>query len=140
MTFKELELLIAIEQVGEYGRDRFGAERLEYAIAVQRWYSLLHGDTVFPFSAEDVNRWAVALRKQKATQIKAAIAAAHGCRCFWDRRNKGPCSEDAEGGHMVAESAGEELSVANGMVECGAHNRLRSAMTIEEFFLSDKTT
>lgn len=139
MTFQELELLVAIQGVPHLGRDRVThQERLDFAKRVHGEWCLRTGDVLFPFTVDDVHRLAMSLRKNRSTRTKAEIAAAHGTACFWRHRGKGPCSDEAEAGHVVARCEGAELTVANGMIECRAHNNQRRDMTIEEYLLSNQ--
>ena len=47
----------------------------------------------------------------KRGERKTEIARVHGLRCFWPQRGVGPCSDDAEAGHIVARCHGGELSI-----------------------------
>lgn len=76
----------------------------------------------------------------ESTRIKAQIAAAHGYECFWKHRGKGPCSDEAEAGHVVPRAAGAELTVENGMIECRAHNNQRRERSIEDYLTSGDVT
>jgi hypothetical protein len=135
MTFDDLKLLCAIHRQTPDGRDHTSdEERLEFALAVSRTYGLLHGDSFFPWSTDQVAKMRLAYRKSKSTQMKAKIALAHGgAHCFWRHRDKGACCESAEAGHLVPNCKGGPLSVANCIIECRAHNNQRRERTIEEY-------
>lgn len=141
MTFEELRLLTAIRKLGgTWGDMPTDAMRREFAIQVASQHAMMTGDVRFPWSIDDVIRLSLNLRKQVDTRTKADIAIQHGCRCFWDGRGKGPCTDEAEAGHLVPRSRGGELTVANAVIECRGHNNQRSDMTIEEYLLSEKHT
>ena len=71
---------------------------------------------------------------------KAEIAAAYGYECFWKHRGKGPCCDEVEGGHVIPRCAGADLTVANGMIECRAHNNQRREHSIEDYLASGELT
>lgn len=141
MTFDELVLLMAIRQLPErWGDLPTDAQRHEFARQVAGRYAIVTGDVMFPFSVDDVVGLGMSLRKNKANRVKADIAIAHGAKCFWQHRGKGPCSNEAEAGHVIARCNNGELTVENGMIECRAHNNQRREMTIERYLASDLTT
>lgn len=141
MKFNELQLLMAIRAMEPGSRDYLTeSDRLEFAMQVQRQYSAMFRTVEFPFTVDDVITIYMQLRKNKATQIKADIAFAHGTSCFWLGRGKGPCSDECEAGHLVAACRAGELSVENCIIECRAHNNQRREMTIEQYLNSDKVT
>lgn len=141
MLFRELKLLIAIRSLRTKSRDYLtAADRLEFAMKVQRQYALLFQTVEFPFSIDDVIAIYMAMRKNKNTRTKGDIAATHGTTCFWAGRGKGDCSDECEAGHLVPACRNGELSVANCIIECRAHNNQRREMTIEEYLISTKTT
>jgi hypothetical protein len=134
MTFDELELLVTIGKLKPGGRDYLtDQERLELVQLVQQQYCLWNRDAHFPYSLDAVVIAYMKYRKNKDTRTKAEIAAAHGTKCFWKHRGKGPCSAEAEAGHLVPKSCGGELSVANCVIECRAHNQERGIMSIEQY-------
>lgn len=137
MTFEELKLCMAIARADLGGGDRTSnAKRLEAASAVMQEFVYLFEDSRFPYTIDDVERWRVTYRKNTETRIKVDVASTHGFRCFWASRNKGPCSEEAECGHLVARSKGGPLNIENCVIECRAHNNQRREMTIEEYLES----
>jgi len=144
MKFDELKLLVAISRAKKAalgGSDPItDADRLRYADVVRDEYTTITGDISFPWTTSDVIQLAVNHRKQTQTKIKADIAEAHGYECFWRHRAKGPCCDEAEGGHIVPRSSGADLTVANGMIECRAHNNQRRERSIEEYLSSNDTT
>ena len=141
MTFSELTLVLAIHSLRPGSRDYITSEqRLRFALRVQRAYCTISGDCVFPYTTDDVLSAYMKYRKSPDTQTKAAIAAAHGARCFWRDRDKGGCSDEVEAGHLIPNSDGGPLSVKNCIIECRAHNNQRSTKTVEEYLLSDLRT
>jgi hypothetical protein len=140
MKFDELKLLVAIDSVKPKGDPVSDAKRRKCAIDVRDRYTLLTGDVLFPWTQSEVVELCVRYRKQLDVRTKAEIAAAHGCECFWRNRSKGPCCDDAEGGHIVPRAAGAELTVANGLIECRAHNNQRRERSIEEYLVSEDRT
>jgi hypothetical protein len=140
MTFDELVLLTAIRRAGgNWGDLLLDAERVAFARKVADSYTLITQDVRFPFSVDDVIRLKTLLRKGKNNRVKADIALAHGYRCFWHGRGKGPCTNEAEAGHLVPRCQGGELTVENAMIECRGHNNQRRDMTIEEYLQSGMT-
>lgn len=141
MTFDELRLAIAIRQHGVFPGDGMPeVERIEYALQVARLFCLTTRNSRFAFDTDDVIRCALSIRKNVETRTKADVAEAHGVRCFWHGRGKGPCCETAECGHLVPASKGGPLSIENCVIECRSHNNQRRAMLVEEYLLSDLTT
>lgn len=141
MTFDELKLAMAIHRAslggGDWTSDR---QRREAACIVYCEWLREFGNTAFPFSMDDIERVRLAMRKNMDTRTKVAVAMQHGVRCFFEGRGKGPCSDDAECGHIVQRSAFGDLSVQNCQIECRAHNGQRGAMSIEEYMKSELTT
>lgn len=138
MTFQELQLAMAISKAGTTARDAIPrVEQLEMMAGIQRVFTLVFDGEPFPFNVDEVIRMATTLRKSPSARIKADVAMIHGHRCFWHGRNKGPCTEDAECGHLVPNSSGGELSVANCVIECRGHNNQRSNRTIEQYIDSE---
>lgn len=141
MTENELHLCCAIKLADLGGADRpTSDQRKRAAIAVLIEWVALTNDTVFPFSIDDIERWSQSLRKNTSTKIKVDIALAHGTKCYFKGRGKGPCSDEVEAGHVVQRCKGGPLSVENGQIECRAHNNQRREMSIEEYMSSDLTT
>lgn len=141
MTFDELRLCMAIHRADIGSGDRpTHDQRKQVAIAVFGAWMEVHGDSYFPFSMDDVIRMALLYRKRPENQVKIDVALSHGDRCFFKDRGKGPCSEDAELGHLVAKSKGGQADVANCQIECRAHNNQRRERTIEEYLISSDTT
>lgn len=141
MKFDELRLLVAIHNLRPTGDPVSDANRFARARQVRDEYTRMFGDVLFPWTTSEVIEMCVAWRKNKASRTKAEIAASHGYTCFWVNRGKGPCSDEVEGGHVIARAAGSgELSVQNGMIECRAHNNQRRERTIEEYLTCDDTT
>jgi len=142
MTFDELKLLVAVNESSPGGVERYRqSEMLAFSKQVAAMYADLFMDVRFPFRVDDVigmsNKW----RKNTGTRVKAEIAMQHGAfSCFWKCRNKGPCCNEVEAGHLIPKCKGGPLSVENCIVECRSHNNQRSAMTIEEYLKSEKTT
>lgn len=140
MTFSELNLVIAIKRLNCGSRDyNSQRERLIFAIRVQSEYCRIRGETVFPFTVDDVHAAYLKLRKNADTKLKAEIADTHGVRCFWIGRGKGDCDEDAEAGHIVPRCKGGPLTVANAMIECRKHNNARREKSIEEYLSEDES-
>ena len=141
MTFDELWLLVAIQKANVSFRD--GAndlERQEVCKQVASMFSDITEDVLFPFTVNDVWTHGVSWRKSPDKGIKAEVAFAHGFACFWNGRDKGPCCNEAEVGHLVPRCRDGKLSVANCVIECRSHNNQRRELTVEEYLLSDKTT
>lgn len=137
MTFDQLMLCMAIEAAGRCpDTPRSNRQRLELAKRVFPEWLLISGDSVFPFSVDDIVYWDTAIRKNKDTQTKVKVAKAHGVKCFWSGRSKGPCCETAECGHLWQNSLGGPMSVENCVIECRTHNNQRRDMTIEEYIKS----
>lgn len=141
MTEKELHLCCAIRRADLGGGDRPTSEQRRRAASavVSEWLNLT-GDTLFPFTIDDIERWSMALRKSSDAKIKVNIALAHGTECYFRGRGKGPCSEDVEAGHIVQRCKGGPLTVENGQIECRAHNNQRRDMSIEDYIKSAMTT
>lgn len=140
MRFDELKLLMAINSARPKGDPISDDARIITAIDVRDEFTELFGDVLFPWTTSMVMEVFVNWRKQPSTRLKAAIAAAHGCECFWRDRGKGPCSDEVEAGHVIPRCAGAELSVANGMIECRAHNNQRRERSIEDYLTSGDMT
>lgn len=141
MTFDELRLCMAIHRA-DIGKGDLPThdQRKEAATAIFCAWLDVHRDTRFPFSMDDVTRMALLYRKRPEMQVKLEVALMHGDRCFFSGRGKGPCSEDAELGHLVAKCKGGLLDVKNCQIECRAHNNQRRERTIEEYLISSDTT
>ena len=141
MTFDELRLCMAIHRA-DIGKGDLPThdQRKEAATAIFCAWLDVHRDTRFPFSMDDVTRMALLYRKRPEIQVKLEVALLHGDRCFFSGRGKGPCSEDAELGHLVARCKGGLLDVKNCQIECRAHNNQRRERTIEEYLTSSDTT
>lgn len=141
MTEKELHLCCAVRLADLGGGDRpTSDQRRRAALSVVAEWINLTGDSMFPFTIDDIERWSIALRKSSDAKIKVDIALAHGTSCYFKGRGKGPCSEDVEAGHIVQRCNGGPLNVENGQIECRAHNNQRREMSIEEYMKSGKTT
>jgi hypothetical protein len=141
MTFDELTLCIAIQNAGRCSdTPRTNQQRLELAQRVFCEWLAVMGDSVFPFSVDDIVRWDTNIRKNKDTRTKIEVAKKHGWFCFWRGRGKGPCCQIAECGHLWQRSQGGPLSVQNCVIECKSHNNQRLIMTVEEYLRSDLTT
>jgi len=141
MTFNELELCIAIENAGRCpDTPKTQQQRLELAMRVFPEWLRASGDSVFPFTIDEIVQWDTAIRKNKACQTKVEVAQLHGVSCFWKNRGKGPCCQQAECGHLHPNSQGGPLSVENCVIECRAHNNQRRDMTIEKYIVSPQTT
>ena len=140
MRFDELKLLVDINSLNASGDPQSDSKRLDRAREVSDEYTRLFRDVYFPWTTSAVIEMCVNWRKQKATRMKAEIAAAHGFECFWAERGKGPCCDEAEAGHIVPNCTGAELTVANGMIECRAHNNQRRERSIEQYLASCDTT
>ncbi len=137
MTFDELKLCMAIRRARLGSADRpTQAMRIQAALAVMTEWLFLFETSRFPWEIDDIERWRLNLRKSRDTSTKTDIALKHGHRCFWIGREKGPCSEDVEAGHLVARCNGGPLTVPNAIIECRAHNNQRRTLTIEEYLLS----
>ena len=141
MTENELHLCCAIRRADLGGGDRpTSDQRRRAATAVLAEWLNLTGDSLFPFTIDDIERWSIALRKSPDAKIKVDIALAHGTECYFKHRGKGPCSEDVEAGHIVQRCKGGPLTVENGQIECRAHNNQRREMSIEDYMKCDLTT
>jgi hypothetical protein len=141
MTFDDLMLCIAIENAGRCpDTPRTNQQRLDLARRVFPEWLQMTNESIFPFTIDEIVNWDTSLRKNKDTQMKVKVADAHGTRCFWHNRNKGPCCTTAECGHLWQNSKGGPLSVENCVIECRSHNNQRRAMTIEEYIKSTLTT
>lgn len=141
MTFDELRLCMAIHlsDIGKGDRPTH-EQRKDAAISIFCAWLDVHHDTRFPFSMDDVTRMALLYRKRPEMQVKIDVALLHGHRCFFNGRGKGPCSDEAELGHLVPRCKGGPLDVRNCQIECRAHNNQRRERTIEEYLMSSETT
>lgn len=136
MTFEELRLCMAIHKTKSLGGgDRTSmADRIQAACLVMQTYAVLFEDSYFPYRIDDIERWRMAMRKNKrVTRVKIDVALAHGPVCFWMHRNKGPCCNYAEVGHLIPRCQDGPLSVANAVIECRSHNNQRRERTIEQY-------
>lgn len=141
MTFDELALCIAIKRAGRSpDTPKTHEQRIELAKRVMFEWLVMTSESVFPFTIDDIVEADTRLRKSPDTRIKAEVGELHGIRCFWTNRNKGPCCETAECGHLWQNSKGGPLSVENCVIECRSHNQQRSVMSVEEYIRSDLTT
>lgn len=132
---------MAIHKAGLHKGDRPRMhERHEAVRAVFAEWLALFKTSVFPWNTDDVIHWMGSYRRRKENVLKVEAALAHGCRCYFKRRGKGPCSKDAEWGHVVPRCRGGEDTVRNTQIECRAHNNQRRDMSIEEYMQSDLTT
>lgn len=141
MTENELRLCCAIRLADLGGGDRPTSDQRKRAAisVVTEWISLI-GDSVFPFTIDDIERWSITLRKSPDAKTKVDIALAHGTDCYFKHRGKGPCSSEVEAGHVLQRCKGGPLTVANGQIECRNHNNQRRDMSIEEYMASDLST
>ncbi len=137
MRFDELKLLVAINSLKPKGDPVSDHARAARAKQVRDEYTRLFDEVYFPWTVSQVIETCVVWRKQTTTRTKAEIAAAHGFECFWKHRGKGLCSDEAEAGHIIPNCTGAELTVANGMIECRAHNNQRRERSIEDYLASD---
>lgn len=141
MTENELHLCCAIRLADLGGGDRpTSYQRRRAALAVFAEWINLTGDSLFPFTIDDIERWSITLRKSGDAKIKVDIAMAHGTECYFRGRGKGPCSPEVEAGHVVQRCKGGPLTVENGQIECRAHNNQRREMSIEDYMKSTMTT
>lgn len=141
MTENELHLCCAIRRADLGSGDRpTSRQRMQAALAVLSEWVDMTGDTLFPFTIDDIETWSIRLRKSDDAKVKVAIALAHGTECYFKHRGKGPCSAEVEAGHVVQRCKGGPLTVENGQIECRAHNNQRREMSIEDYLKSDKTT
>lgn len=141
MTENELHLCCAIKLADLGGGDRpTSDQRRRAALAVVSEWINLTGDSLFPFTIDDIERWSMALRKSGDAKIKVDIALTHGTECYFRGRGKGPCSQEVEAGHVVQRCKGGPLTVENGQIECRAHNNQRRDMSIEDYMKSTMTT
>lgn len=141
MTRDDLHLCCAIRKADLGGGDRpTSSQRQRAAILVIAEWIALTGDSYFPFTIDDIERWSIALRKSNDTKVKVDIALAHGLSCYFENRGKGPCSNQVEAGHIVQRCNGGPLSVENGQIECWAHNNQRREMSIEDYLKSNLKT
>jgi len=141
MTENELHLCCAIRLADLGGGDRpTSDQRRRAALSVVAEWINLTGDSMFPFTIDDIERWSIALRKSSDAKIKVDIALAKGTECYFKHNGKGPCSPEIEAGHIVQRCKGGALSVANGQIECRAHNNQRREMSIEAYMASSLTT
>jgi hypothetical protein len=134
MTFTDLELLAAVHLAKPRGNDHpTDAKRLMIAREVQEAHALHYKTTFFPFTIDDVLTCVLNYRKNLDVRIKAEIVLTHGARCFWRDRDKGPCDDQAEMGHLIPNCKGGAISVANCIIECRAHNHARRTMSVEDY-------
>jgi len=141
MTENELHLCCAIRLADLGGGDRpTSDQRKRAALAVIAEWLTLTGDSLFPFTIDDIERWSITLRKSGDAKIKVDIALAHGTECYFKGRGKGPCSAEVEAGHVVQRCKGGPLTVENGQIECRAHNNQRREMSIEDYMKSSLVT
>lgn len=141
MTENELHLCCAIRLADLGGGDRpTSDQRKRAALSVIAEWLTLTGDSRFPFSIDDIERWSITLRKSVDAKMKVDIALAHGTECYFKGRGKGPCSEEVEAGHVVQRCKGGPLTVENGQIECRAHNNQRREMSIEDYMKSSLMT
>jgi hypothetical protein len=143
MKFAELHLELAVSRAGMSGDPVTDEQRRQLAVAVMKTWVDLFGDSFFSFTLEEVAQAAVRVRKRGKSKVAAwQIAEAHNqWDCFWKNRNKGPCSDEVEAGHVVARAhGGGDLTIENGMIECRAHNNQRRTRTIEQYMDSDDCT
>ena len=141
MTFKELKLCMAIHKANLHKGDRPRTQDRNQSVEAvfSAWLSLFN-DSLFPWSTDDVIHWMGSYRRRRENVLKVKTALAHGCRCYFENRDKGPCSKDAEWGHIVARTNGGADTVANTQIECRAHNNQRREMSIEDYLKSSMTT
>jgi len=143
MKFAELRLELAINRAAFAGDPITDSQRTNLAVNVFVAWVHLFGDSFFPFTIEEVVQASVRVRKRGKGRAHAwQIAAAHNqWECFWKHRNKGPCSDEVEAGHVIAKAhGGGDLTIANGVIECRAHNNQRRARTVEEYLASEDRT
>jgi hypothetical protein len=141
MTFDELLLCMAIEKAGRCpDTPRTTEQRRQLAIRVFNEWVALQSDSRFPFTIDQIVDFDTRIRKSKDTRTKVKVAHLHGVKCFWNGRNKGPCCDTVECGHLWQNSFGGPLSVENCVIECWSHNNQRRAMSIEEYIKSPLST
>lgn len=141
MTFNELALCIAIKRAGRSpDTPRTQEQRLDLAKRVMLEWLLMTKESLFPFTIDEIVEADTRIRKNKDTRTKVSVAEAHGAHCFWEGRNKGPCCQEAECGHLWQNSQGGPMSVENCVIECRSHNNQRRDMSVEEYIRSDWTT
>lgn len=141
MTANELLLCCAITKADLGKGDRpTSHQRRQAALAVVAEWIDMTGDTLFPFTIDDIERLSIHLRKTADARTKVDIALAHGTECYFKLRGKGPCSDEVEAAHVLQRCNGGPLTVANGQIECRAHNNQRREMSIEDYMKSDLVT
>jgi hypothetical protein len=141
MTFDELSLCIAIQKAGRCpDTPRTSEQRTRLAIRVFNEWVRIRGESCFPFTIDQIVGCDTMIRKNKDTRTKVAVAQKHGTTCFWEGRDKGPCCDTVECGHLWQNSKGGPLSVANCVIECRSHNNQRRAMGVEEYIKSSLRT
>ena len=138
MTFSDLKLAAAIH-AAKLGSGDFPSslQRYDAVFKVFKCYMDLFEDSYFPFSVDKVMTLRLTYRKSKPNILKAEVAIAHGFDCYFQGRNKGDCSVNAELGYVIPASRGGELVLENCQIECNKHNNQRGNMTIEEYLNSD---
>lgn len=142
MKQSELLLWCAISQADLSSADRPTTDqRRRAALAVFAEWVSLTGDSSFPFTIDEIEQASLRLRKSgDAGKVKVGIALTHGIYCYFRSRGKGPCCDEVEAGHIWQKWDGGPLTIANGQIECRAHNNQRREMSIEEYMKSDKVT
>lgn len=141
MTFDELALCIAIENAGRCSdTPKTNAQRQSLALRVFREWLVMHSESIFPFSIDQIVQWDTNIRKQTSTRTKIEVARLHGRCCFWLNRDKGPCCDTAECGHLWQNCFGGPMTKENCVIECRSHNNQRREMSVEDYIKSSLRT
>lgn len=73
----------------------------------------------------------------KKLELLVQVARSHGDNCFYAHRGLGDCVEEIDLDRLIA---GGMYSVANCVIACSKHNRMRGDKTIDEFLRSASCT
>jgi 5-methylcytosine-specific restriction endonuclease McrA len=148
MNFEELRLAEAVydvrremEENGESpGADEWTADEEKRIELTQRIAMRLIANA----DQELINLW-LKFRKggkeggRKKVELIIELIKIHGRRCFYANRGKGPCSEDCDLDRIIPHSRGGQYTLANCVLACSKHNRMRGDRSIEDF-LTDESS
>src|SRR5262249_8800994 len=143
MTFSDLPFYQAIFRV--FGRvDNPGSEDWTRRRASEIYKLVLHeivdmeawNQDGIPYSRDRVLDVWLDIRKNPKNPLKCEVSLTHGAQCFYANRGLGPCSAEVDLDRIVPESRHGEYTLANCVIACSQHNRVRGDKSIEDFLAS----
>lgn len=69
----------------------------------------------------------------KKSELIVMVGRAHGRRCFYCGRGRGPCSDEVALDRIIPGSRGGQYTLENCVIACAFHNSQRGDSAIEEY-------